>query len=185
MKNISLFMIALFLGVGAMAQVNTDSTKSSMNNNWNRDSMRTSSMNDDSKMVREFYIMRDGKLIKVKNKVKTDQVDNVTLDNGTQISSNGQVQFKDGKTETLKEGEMIDENGNIHSRNRMNNGKMDENHNMKNGRNMRDPDMPRNRMNRSDSSWKNHRNRNNSWNRTDSSMNTNGTMNNNSKDTIR
>lgn len=175
-------MIALFLGVGAIAQVNTDSTKSSMNNNWNRDSMRTSSMNDDSKMVREFYIMRDGKLIKVKNKVKTDQVDNVTLDNGTQISSNGQVQFKDGKTETLKEGEMIDENGNIHSRNRM---KMDQNPNMKNGRNMRDPDMPRNRMNRSDSSWKNHRNRNNSWNRTDSSMNTNGTMNNNSKDTIR
>lgn len=184
MKNISLFVVALLISGTTLAQVATDSTKASTNDSnstMNNASMDNSSSNDQTKMVDEFYVMRNGKLIKVKNKIKTDQADNVTLGNGTQISSTGQVQFKDGKTQTLKEGEIIDMNGNILSRDHMN----ARNRNWNNGKAGHDRNMRS--MNRSDSSWKNHNyNRNNSWkNRSDSGMMNSGSMNTNRPDSLK
>jgi hypothetical protein len=111
---------------------------------------------DETKTVNEFYAFKDGKLVKVKNKVKTEQKDNVTLSNGTQISSNGTVQYSDGTTATLKEGEWIDDQGKIHQ------GRM-------------------NKMNMNKKDW--NKDNKKSWNKADSSMNQN--MNMNSRDTMK
>jgi hypothetical protein len=148
MKNISLLLFAILLSFGAMAQV-TDSTMNNNNNNATMDNSNTKVDGDETKTVNEFYAFKDGKLIKVKNKVKTEQKDNVTLSNGTQISSTGTIQYSDGTTATLKEGEWIDDNGKIHQ------GRMN--------------------MNK-DKNWNSDKK---SWdNKSDSSMNQNGNMNN-------
>ena len=147
MKNISLLLFAILLSFGAMAQV-TDSTMNN-NNDATMNNSNTKVDGDETKTVNEFYAFKDGKLIKVKNKVKTEQKDNVTLSNGTQISSTGTIQYSDGTTATLKEGEWIDDNGKIHQ------GRMN--------------------MNK-DKNWNSDKK---SWdNKSDSSMNQNGNMNN-------
>jgi len=180
MKNISLLIFAFLISFAAVAQTNIDSTNGSMNRN---NATMNNGNNQDSKMVHEFYAMRNGKLIKVKNKVKTDQTDNVTLDDGTQVSANGQVQHKDGTTEMLKEGEWIDEHGKIHQ-GRMNNegNHMNQNHmnqnkdwNSNNG-NMKNGNRKYDRMNnnKSDSSWNNRTDTmNRNWNNRPDSMNNN------------
>jgi hypothetical protein len=152
MKSISLLIFVFLLSWSAMAQINTDSTNGSMNKN------NATMNNRDSKSVHEFYAMRNGKLVKIKNKIKTDQTDNVTLDDGTIISSNGQVQHKDGTTEMLKEGEWIDDSGKIHE-GRMNQGNHMNHMNMNQNKNWKSDKgkMKNNRMNynKADSSWKN------------------------------
>jgi hypothetical protein len=154
MKNISLLVFAILLSFGAMAQV-TDSTMNN-NNNATMNNSNTKVDGDETKTVNEFYAFKDGKLVKVKNKVKTEQKDNVTLSNGTQISSNGTIQYSDGTTATLKEGEWIDDKGKIHQ------GRM-------------------NKMNKDNKNWNSDKK---SWNnKSDSSMNQNGNMN--SRDTIK
>ena len=82
MKNISLLVFAILLSFGAMAQV-SDSTMNK-NNNATMNNSNTKVDGDETKTVNEFYAFKDGKLVKVKNKVKTEQKDNVTLSNGTQ-----------------------------------------------------------------------------------------------------
>ena len=154
MKNISLLVFAILLSFGAMAQV-TDSTMNK-NNNATMNNSNTKVDGDETKTVNEFYAFKDGKLVKVKNKVKTEQKDNVTLSNGTQISSNGTVQYSDGTTATLKEGEWIDDQGKIHQ------GRM-------------------NKMNMDKKDW--NKDNKKSWNKGDSSMNQN--MNMNSRDTMK
>ena len=146
MKNISLLLFAILLSFGAMAQV-TDSTMNNNNNNATMDNSNTKVDGDETKTVNEFYAFKDGKLIKVKNKVKTEQKDNVTLSNGTQISSNGTIQYSDGTTATLKEGEWIDDNGKIHQ----------------------------GRMNKDDKNWNS--DKKSWDNKSDSTMNQNGNMN--------
>ena len=149
MKNISLLLFAILLSFGAMAQV-TDSTMNNNNNNATMDNSNTKVDGDETKTVNEFYAFKDGKLIKVKNKVKTEQKDNVTLSNGTQISSNGTIQYSDGTTATLKEGEWIDDNGKIHQ-GRMNKDK-NWNSDKKSWDNKSDSSMNQNgNMNRTDS----------------------------------
>jgi X-X-X-Leu-X-X-Gly heptad repeat protein len=155
MKNISLLIFAFLLSFGAMAQV-TDSTMN--NNNSTMNNSNTKVNGDETKAVSEFYAFKDGKLVKVKNKVKTEQKDNVTLSDGTQILSNGTVQYSDGTTATLKEGEWIDDKGKIHE------GRM-------------------NKMHMDKKDWNNDNKK--SWNKSDSSMNHNENMNMNSRDTIK
>lgn len=59
--------------------------------------------------------MKDGKLMSDKNGTKTDVTNDVTLSNGTKITTDGKVTWKNGKTQTLQNGEVIDMNGKIHN----------------------------------------------------------------------
>lgn len=55
--------------------------------------------------------MKDGKMVAMKDGVKSEMTGDMTLKNGTKVTSNGMVTSPDGKTWTLKDGDFIDVDG--------------------------------------------------------------------------
>jgi hypothetical protein len=56
-------------------------------------------------------MMKDGKLLMMKNGQTTQLTTDMTLDNGTVVMTNGTVKAKDGSTKTLKEGDYVTMDG--------------------------------------------------------------------------
>ena len=103
MKILSLLLIAFAISFSASAQTNMDTTHPRTHHKYSKTNMN-----------HERYFMKDGKLMSDKNGTKTDVTNDVTLSNGTTITTDGKVTWKNGKTQTLQNGEMIDMNGKIH-----------------------------------------------------------------------
>ena len=59
----------------------------------------------------EGVMMKDGKLLMMKNGQTTQLTTDLTLDNGTVVMTNGTVKAKDGKTTVLKEGDYVSMDG--------------------------------------------------------------------------
>lgn len=55
--------------------------------------------------------MKDGKMVAMKDGVKAEMTGDMTLKNGTKVTSTGTVTNSDGKTWTLKDGDFIDVDG--------------------------------------------------------------------------
>lgn len=121
MKFLSLMIIACAFALSASAQQTMDSTHHRNRNEYSK-----------SNSQHGWYYMKDGKLMSNRNGTSTAITNDVTLNNGTTITSDGKVTWKDGKTETLQNGERIDMNGKIHKWNNSNHMSM---HHNKNGRN--------------------------------------------------
>lgn len=51
-----------------------------------------------------------------KNGAKSAVSQDVTLSNGTTITTDGKITWKDGKTETLKEDQWVGMNGKVHTK---------------------------------------------------------------------
>jgi len=105
MKILSLLVIAFAIGFSASAQTTSDTTMHHRNHH------QYSKTNTNH----ERYMMKNGKLISDKNGTKTDVTNDVTLSNGTTITPDGKVTWKNGKTQTLQNGEVVDMNGKIHN----------------------------------------------------------------------
>lgn len=118
MKILSLLVIAFAISFSASAQTNMDTTAHH----------RTHHQYSKTSMNHERYMMKDGKLMMDKNGKKTDVTKDVTLSNGTTITTDGKVTWKNGKTQTLHNGEVIDMNGKIHNWNSSNTHKMTTHH---------------------------------------------------------
>jgi hypothetical protein len=88
---VSLFAITLSLGVFAQNSTNQTNTTTPQQNVKSHDGV----------------IMKDGKLLMMKNGQTTQLTTDLTLDNGTVVKSDGTVQAKDGTTTTLKEGDYV------------------------------------------------------------------------------
>lgn len=104
MKILSLLVIAFTISLSASAQTKMDTTHHRTHHQYSK-----------TKMNHERYMMKDGKLMSDKNGTKTDVTNEVTLSNGTTITPDGKVTWKNAKTQTLKNGEMVDMNGKIHT----------------------------------------------------------------------
>jgi hypothetical protein len=63
------------------------------------------------KQNHEGVIMKDGKLLMMKNGQTTQLTTDLTLDNGTVVMANGTVKMKDGTTSMLKEGDYVGMDG--------------------------------------------------------------------------
>lgn len=62
-------------------------------------------------MKKDHLMMKDGKMEMTKNG-KTMLMDkDMTMSNGTEVMTDGMCKMKDGKTMTMKEGDMMDMNG--------------------------------------------------------------------------
>lgn len=118
MKILSLLAIAFAISFSASAQTNMDTTTHH----------RTHHQYSKTNMNHERYMMKDGKLMSDKNGTKTDVTNDVTLSNGTTITTDGKVTWKNGKTQTLENGEVIDMNGKIHNWKSSNTHKMTTHH---------------------------------------------------------
>ncbi len=104
MKNLFLLFAAIAISIGASAQkMNSDTTPTKKHNQY-------------AQKNHEMYALKNGKLMMSKNGTKSDVTQDVTLANGTTISTDGKITWKNGKTETLKEGDWADMNGKIHSK---------------------------------------------------------------------
>jgi hypothetical protein len=125
MKILSLLAIAFVISCSASAQTTSDTTIHH----------RTHHQYSKTNGNHERYVMQNGKLMSDKNGTKTDVTNDVTLSNGTTITTDGKVTWKSGKTQTLQNGEMIDMNGKIHnwnSNHKMTTHHTTTHHNMKN-----------------------------------------------------
>jgi hypothetical protein len=101
MKNLSLLIIAFAFCFSASAQTTGDTTHH-----------RTHHQYSQTKHT-EHYVMQDGKLMMDKNGTMNAVNSDVTLSNGTTITTDGKVTWKNGKTQTLQNGERISTNGKI------------------------------------------------------------------------
>lgn len=101
MKTLCLLFVVFSLSTGVSAQ-----TKS--------DTLHTNSHQQYSQNNHEIYLFKNGKLMMRKFGTISHVSQDVELANGTTISTNGKITRKNGKTQTLKEGEWVDLNGNVH-----------------------------------------------------------------------
>lgn len=115
MKTLSILVLAIALSISASAQSDTTSMMKH---------------HDYAKNHHEYYYMKDGKMMMDKNGQRSEVMQDVTLKNGTVIKSTGEVDWTNGKSETLKEGERVDMYGKIH------NTSMNENRKWKNKNSM-------------------------------------------------
>ena len=60
---------------------------------------------------KDCIMMKDGKVVQMKDGNTTDLTGDVTLSNGTVVSADGTVKTKDGKTSKLKDGDCVWMNG--------------------------------------------------------------------------
>ena len=88
-------MLAMLVAVFAVVLVNAQTA----------DQSHTKSMKKDCIM------MKDGKVMQMKDGNTTELSGDVTLENGTVVSKDGTVKMKDGKTKMLKDGDCVYMNG--------------------------------------------------------------------------
>lgn len=100
MKNLGLMIIAIAFCFNASAQTTSDTSHHKMHHKYSQTS-------------HEHYVMKDGKLMMDKSGTMSAVDNDVTLSNGTKISTDGKVTWKDGKTQTLKDGERVGTNGKV------------------------------------------------------------------------
>ena len=115
MKKVLVSLFAITLTLGVFAQDSTNSTSTTM-------TPRQHMQNHDG------VIMRDGKLLVMKNGQTSLLSSDLTLNNGTVVMANGTVKTQDGTVTTLKDGDYVAMDGtmgNIKTRFHKNNGTAD------------------------------------------------------------
>ena len=97
MKKLVMLATATAFSFGVMAQDNK---------------MKDSKMQE-SKMEKDHVGMHDGKMMVMKGGKKMPMDKDMTMSNGTTVSTTGMVKMKDGKTMQMKNGDRIDMEGNM------------------------------------------------------------------------
>lgn len=110
MKTITLFVVAIAFCFSASAQVSHNANLPKKHHQMTHSS-------------HSYYTMQNGKLMMSNNGTMSAVTNDVTLSNGTTISTDGKVTWKNGKTEDLQDGQRIGSNGKIWSKTQ-NKGKM-------------------------------------------------------------
>lgn len=99
MKKLLIAVFAVVLSTGAFAQETQPA----------KDTIPT----EQKVQKKNGYLMKESKMWTLKDGVKSEQTDDVTLANGTIVMANGTVKSTDGQTVTLKNGQFIDLDGKI------------------------------------------------------------------------
>lgn len=113
MKILSILLIACAFSFTASAQTMNDSTHHKMHHEYSKTANH------------QWYTFKDGSLMMKNKGTMTPVTSDVTLSNGTMISTTGKVTWKDGKSQMMENGEMIDGNGKIHKEKMKKMDKMD------------------------------------------------------------
>ncbi|MEO9145202.1 MAG: DUF6799 domain-containing protein [Ginsengibacter sp.] len=99
MKRIFLSFLAIALSYGAFAQ-ETPAPKDTI-------PMHQKTQNQN------VFLMLEAKMYALKDGVKSELTEDTTLSNGTVVTTKGDVKKPDGSTVTLKNGQYVDNDGNI------------------------------------------------------------------------
>lgn len=116
MKKLSLVITAVCLSIGVYAQTDTTGTPRDMNNSKMPPQTQENSATGTKSqtMIRQHpdgYMLKSGKVVMIKDGKVTTIDKDITLENGTTITTNGSILQMDGTKATLKEGEHIDLTG--------------------------------------------------------------------------
>ena len=103
MKNLSLLILAVAFSYGASAEINSATSQQNVNQVY-------------SQKHHEGYFLKDGKLMMMKDGTTSAVTQDVTLTDGTTISTDGKVTWKDGKSQTLTDSNWVDMSGKIHEK---------------------------------------------------------------------
>ena len=106
MKNLGLLILAFAFSYGASAEINSATSQQNTNVVY-------------SQKHHEGYFLKDGKLMMMKDGTTSAVTQDVTLTNGTTVTTDGKVTWKDGKSQTLTEKDWVDMNGKIHEKKSM------------------------------------------------------------------
>lgn len=79
--------------------------------NANAQTNKPSSKTKHSTMIKDCCMMKDGKMMVMKDGVSMPMEKDMVMKNGTTCMTNGECKMKDGKTMMMKEGECMDMNG--------------------------------------------------------------------------
>ncbi len=60
---------------------------------------------------KDCIMMKDGKMVEIKNGKITRMTSDITFDNGRQVTTMGEVMERNGATSQMKEGDALDMNG--------------------------------------------------------------------------
>lgn len=100
MKNLTLLLATILISLGAFAQ-------------GNMATMKTTSATMSVDKMKDCCWMKDGKMWMMKDGKTMPMTKEMTLTNGTTVMANGTVKMKNGKTMTMKNGDKMDMNGNM------------------------------------------------------------------------
>lgn len=100
MKKLMVLMVSVLFTAGAMAQTEQTTTKQT-----------TTTTEKSTTKAHECYMMKEGALIHCMGDKSEAQKTNVTLRNGTKITTTGEVITSDGKTMAVANGQCIDMKG--------------------------------------------------------------------------
>ena len=100
MKKVWISLCALTLTIGVFAQDSSSSSNGTVQKN-------TMQKNETG------VIMKDGKLLMMKDGQTTPLTSDLTLDNGAIVTADGNIKSKDGTVTTLKEGEYVTMEGTL------------------------------------------------------------------------
>jgi hypothetical protein len=94
---------------------NADSSNMKKENAMGSDSMNHSSMDMKAQMKEGSMMMMGGKMAIIKNGKPLIMTEETTCSDGCKVKPNGEVIMKDGKTMMMKDGDVIDQDGNMTS----------------------------------------------------------------------
>jgi len=112
MKKIILVFVAIAITAGAYAQNDSTNKKMNMHDRNNRQNQDIQNSSFD-KSHTDGVMMQNGKVMQMKNGQTTTLSKEVTLSNGTKITTDGTCIKKDGSKMMLKEGQHMDMSGNM------------------------------------------------------------------------
>ena len=101
MKSLNLLILAFAFSYGASAEINSSNSLQKTNQVY-------------SQKHHEGYFLKDGKLMMIKDGTTLAVTQAVTLTDGTTITTDGKVTWKDGKSQTLTDNDWVDMTGKIH-----------------------------------------------------------------------
>jgi hypothetical protein len=111
MKKLIVISIAIAITAGAYAQLDSTTNKTNLGDK-SKQSQKVQN-NSGDKSYTDGVVLLNGKVMQVKNGQTVVLDQNLTLDNGTEIMTDGTYIKKDGSKMKLKEGQNLDMSGKI------------------------------------------------------------------------
>jgi hypothetical protein len=102
MKKLLILLLAILISIGVMGQADKQTKPAAK-----------PATTEQNKMKTHCYTMKDGAMIHCMGSTHEPMTKDVTLSNGTKVTTKGEVTMKDGKKTTLANGKAIDLNGKI------------------------------------------------------------------------
>jgi hypothetical protein len=110
MKKLMIVIAAAAFSFTSFAQ---NSTSGNMEKNKTGNEKTTNDKMSHEKSMKHYYEMKNGKMMEIREGKTSAMTNDVNLENGSMLMTNGTVKMKDGSTKKVKEGDCVYMDGKI------------------------------------------------------------------------